>query len=207
MTPNLFAGQLVRLAAQNPETDAEFYARWSHDSDYLRVLDTDPARPRARAGVKHDLEKDLERQDRYAFAVRTLADDRLIGFVALWVWNWPSVNGGVGIGMGDPEYRGRGYGTDAMRLAVRYAFNELGLDYVTLQAVAHNARAIRSYEKVGFELMGTEREWDLRDGARNGVVTMAISRHRWDNALGHTLLPYLHSLNTSAASGRVGETP
>ena len=199
MSHNLFTGQLVRLAGQNPETDAELYARWSHDSDYLRFLDTDPARPWHKTSIKRDMEKDLEREGRNGFAVRTLDDNKLIGFVGLWVWNWPSANAGVGIGMGDPEYRGRGYGTDAMRLAVRYAFNELGVDFVTLQAVAHNARAIRSYEKVGFELMGIEREWYLRDGVRSGVVTMAIARERWDNVLGNTLLPYIHALNLPAA--------
>jgi RimJ/RimL family protein N-acetyltransferase len=197
---NLFVGTLVRLAAPNPDTDPAVYAAWSHDSEYLRLLDADPARPQTAGRHQQRIEGGLDRADNYGFAVRTLAEDRLIGFVGLWLWNWPSANAGVGIGIGDPAYRGRGYGTEAMRLAVRYAFNELGAARVTLQAAAHNARAIRSYEKVGFELMGTEREWDLRDGQRNGVVTMAIRRDRWDNVLGNTLVPYSQSLNSPAAS-------
>lgn len=195
MTSNLFVGQLVRLAAQDPDTDPELYARWTSDSDYLRYLDTEPARPAPASAFKKMIEDRLDRADNYGFAVRTLADNKLIGFVGLWVWSWPDANAGVGIGMGDPDYRGRGYGSDAMRLAVRYAFNELGMERVTLQAVAHNARAIRSYEKVGFELIGTEREWDLRDGVRNGQITMTITRAKWDNVLGNTLLPYIHPLD------------
>ncbi len=197
---NLFIGEKVRLSAQDPATDPALYAQWSSDSDYLRVLDSDPARPVRANDIKEHLEKSWEREHSYPFAVRTLAEDRLIGFVNIWIWNWPGAQGGVGIGMGDPDYRSKGYGTDAMRLALRYAFNELNLERITLQAVAHNARAIRSYEKVGFELMGTEREWDLRDGQRNGVVTMALTRRRWDNVLGSTLLPYIQSANTAAAS-------
>ncbi len=189
MTNNLFTGHLVRLAAQNPETDPELYARWSSDSEYLRFLDTDPARPTRARKYKELIEKRMERPDNFAFAVRTLADDQLIGFVALWIWSWPDANGGVGIGMGHPEFRGKGYGSDAMRLALRYAFHELNLERVTLQAVAHNARAIRSYEKVGFELVGSERELDLRDGQRNGVVTMTIRRANWTNTLGDTCCP------------------
>jgi RimJ/RimL family protein N-acetyltransferase len=103
--------------------------------------------------------------------------------------------------MADPEYRGKGYGTDAMRLAVRYAFNELGLERVTLQAVARNARAIRSYEKVGYELVGTERAWELRDGQRSGIVTMTITREKWDNVLGDTLLPYIQHMTLPAETG------
>lgn len=191
MTPNLFIGEKVRMAAQDPATDSALYAQWTSDSDYLRVLDSDPARPARASAFKEHLEKNWEREDRYPFAVRTLADDRLIGFVAVWVGNWAGAEGGVGIGMGDPAYRGRGYGTDAMRLALRYAFNELNLERMTLQAVDYNARAIRSYEKVGYALVGTEREWDLRDGQRSGIVTMTIRRADWTNSLGETLLPYL----------------
>jgi RimJ/RimL family protein N-acetyltransferase len=193
MPTNLFIGSLVRLAAQNPDTDPPVYARFSSDSQYLRFLDTDPAQPRPASFYRRMIEERLDRPNNFAFAVHTLADDKLIGFIGLWVWSWPSGNGGVGIGMADPDYRGKGYGTDAMRLGVRYAFNELGLERVTLQAVAHNARALRSYEKVGFELMGTEREVDLRDGQRHGVVTMAITRARWNNTLGDTLLPYIEA--------------
>ncbi len=194
MTPNLFIGEKVRLAAQNPETDPALYAQWTADSEYLRFLDTDPARPTRARAYKEMIEKRLDREYNFAFAVRTLADDRLIGFVALWLWSWPDAHGGVGIGMGDPDYRGKGYGTDAMRLILRFAFNEINLERVTLQAVGHNARAIRSYEKAGFELLGAEREWDLRDGQRNSVVTMTIRREAWQNSLGNTLLPYINSL-------------
>lgn len=197
MTPNLFTGSLVRLAAPNPDTDPPFYAVWSRDSEYLRFLDTDPARPHPASRYQHAIEENLDRPYSFGFAVRTLEAERLIGFVALWIWSWPDANAGVGIGMGDPDYRGRGYGSDAMRLAVRYAFNELGMERVTLQAVAHNARAIRSYEKVGFELVGTEREWDLRDGVRSGQITMSITRAKWDNILGNTLLPYIHPLDAA----------
>jgi RimJ/RimL family protein N-acetyltransferase len=191
---NLFIGEKVRLAAQDPATDPALYAQWSSDSDYLRLLDSDPARPGRASAFKENIEKSWEREDRFPFAVRTLADDRLIGFVNIWIWNWPGAQGGVGIGMGDPEYRGKGYGTDAMRLVLRYAFNELNLERITLQAVAHNARAIRSYEKAGYVLIGNEREWDLRDGQRNGIVTMIMPRDEWKNTLGETLLPYLSSL-------------
>jgi RimJ/RimL family protein N-acetyltransferase len=194
MTPNLFIGEKVRLAAQNPETDPALYAQWTADSEYLRFLDTDPARPGRASAFKENIEKGFEREYNFGFAVRTLADDRLIGFVALWLWSWPDAHGGVGIGMGDPDYRGKGYGTDAMRLILRFAFNEINLERVTLQAVGHNARAIRSYEKAGFELVGAEREWDLRDGQRNSVVTMTIRRDAWQNSLGNTLLPYINSL-------------
>ena len=46
MLTDIFRGQLIRLAAQDPEHDAEAQVRWSYDSEFLRLLDSDPARPR-----------------------------------------------------------------------------------------------------------------------------------------------------------------
>jgi RimJ/RimL family protein N-acetyltransferase len=82
----------------------------------------------------------------------------------------------VGIGLGDRNYWGRGYGTEAMRLVVNYAFAELNLARVGLEAFAYNTRAVRSYEKVGFSLEGRQREQMRRDGRRLDVVRMGILR-------------------------------
>jgi RimJ/RimL family protein N-acetyltransferase len=182
LSGNLFRGRLVRLAAHNLEKEADRYALWSRDSEYLRMLDSDPARPRTAEKWKQDLTERLERPNNFMFAVRTLEDDQLIGFVNLWVHSWAQAEAGVGIGMGEADYRGRGYGTDAMRLVLRYAFAELNLRRVTLEAFAHNARAIRSYEKAGFKHEGLEREWARRDGQRLDVVHMGILRAEWQQA-------------------------
>jgi RimJ/RimL family protein N-acetyltransferase len=178
--PNLLQGQRVRLAALDPEKDAETIARWSFDAEYRRLLDSDPARPERAATVKAFLEKHAERDNSFGFAIRTLADDRLIGFVNLWIVSWASAEAFVGIGIGERAYWGQGYGTDAMRLALRFAFHELNLERVSLEALAANTRAIRSYEKAGFRLEGVQREWERRDGRRGDVISMGILREEWE---------------------------
>jgi RimJ/RimL family protein N-acetyltransferase len=180
MITDIFRGRLVRLAAQDPEHEAETLARWSLDSDYLRLLDSDPARPRTAKQWQDDVTKRLEREDVFAFNIRTLEGDRLIGFVSLWIANWTSGEAGIGIGIGERADWGKGYGTDAMRLALRYAFAELNLARVSLEAFAHNARAIRSYQKAGFTLEGTQREWARRDGRRWDVVNMGILKEEYE---------------------------
>lgn len=55
--------------------------------------------------------------------------------------------------------------------------------------------------KVGYELVGAEREWELRDGQRSGIVTMTITRDTWDNILGDTLLPYIQHMTLPAETG------
>jgi RimJ/RimL family protein N-acetyltransferase len=179
---DLYRGRLVRLAALDPEKDAEAIARWSHDSQYLRLLDSDPARPATAKAIRADMEKRAERGDSNAFGIHTLAEDKFIGFVGLWVVNWASAEAFVGIGLGERDYWGKGYGTDAMRLALRFAFDELNLQRVSLDAFAYNARAIRSYEKAGFRLEGTKRETTRRDGRRYDDVNMGVLREEWERA-------------------------
>ena len=74
---------------------------------------------------------------------------------------------------------GKGYGTDALRLVLRYAFHELNLFCVGLDVVGNNAQAIRAYEKVGFSQEGVVRSALLRDGQRHDFCRMGILRDEW----------------------------
>jgi len=98
----------------------------------------------------------------------------------LFVPKWNNGDVYVGIGIGDRDDWSKGYGTDAMKLAVRYAFLELNLHRVTLGVFEHNPRARRAYEKAGFVLEGRMRGDCLRDGQRSNTLWMGILRKEWE---------------------------
>lgn len=81
-----------------------------------------------------------------------------------------------GIFIGVPEARGRGLGTAAARLMLRYCFEEEGLHRIYLRALAENRRAVRSYEKAGFVQEGCLREDVYIDGKYHDIVWMAAVR-------------------------------
>jgi len=58
--------------------------------------------------------------------------------------------------MVDPAERGKGYGREMLRLAVKYAFEFTGADRVKLCVLSVNAGAKRCYESVGFTYCGTD---------------------------------------------------
>jgi RimJ/RimL family protein N-acetyltransferase len=186
MNGNLFRGELVRLTAEEPELLGKTVWSWDRDSEFRRLLNDEPPRLWSAKKIQSWFEKDNEEQQEkgFYFLIRTLQDDRLIGFVGLWVNEWSRGEAEVGIGIGDRESWGKGFGTDAMQVILRYGFTELNLKRITLDVFDYNARAIRSYEKSGFTLEGRVRKALFRDGSRADIVCMGILREEWQALYG-----------------------
>lgn len=181
MNTNLFYGEYIRLVSEDPEVMARAFSKWDRDSEYLRLLDTDPPILWSEEKIKKWIEKDLEgdQPSGFFFPIRTLEEDQLIGFVELGEINWTNGDSWVGIGLGERNYWGNGYGTDAMRVILRYAFQELNLHRVSLGVFEYNERARRSYEKAGFSIEGRVRGEVLRQGRRWDTFIMGILREEW----------------------------
>lgn len=85
----------------------------------------------------------------------------------------------LAIGIDDPACLGKGYGTEAIRLALAYAFGS-GLHRVSLRVLASNARAIACYRKCGFVEEGRERETACANGIRQDDIVMGLLDREFD---------------------------
>ena len=108
LAANIFRGALVRLTTEDPETAGKALSGWERDSEYIRLLDNDPGRMWSAKKIQSWIENDLERgyRDGYFFEIRTLAEDRLIGFLNLFGLSWTHGDAWMGIGLGEREYWG-----------------------------------------------------------------------------------------------------
>lgn len=79
-----------------------------------------------------------------------------------------------GIFIGEKEALGKGFGTEAARLTISYAFEELGLHKVMLRVLADNERAKKSYEKAGFVQEGYLKDEVFLENQYKDVLLMAI---------------------------------
>lgn len=79
-----------------------------------------------------------------------------------------------GIFIGETSARGKGYGTAAAKLMIRYCFEELKLHRLFLRVYAENIQAIRSYEKAGFEKEALLRDDVCIDGWYRDIILMGI---------------------------------
>jgi RimJ/RimL family protein N-acetyltransferase len=185
MNQNIFQGECIRLVEETPEKFAVASSRWGRDSEYQRLLDTEHAQLWSTKTIQkwHEDDLDKEQPNDFFFHIRTLDTDQLIGFIGLVGLKWNHGEAWVGIGIGDRNSWGKGYGTDALLVLLRYAFTELNIHRVSLGVFAYNRRAIRSYEKAGFQLEGVERELLHRDGSRSDGLYMGILREEWEHDL------------------------
>ena len=74
----------------------------------------------------------------------------------------------------------QGYGTDATRTILRFAFTEMNLHRVSLGVLDYNARARRCYEKCGFREEGRVREHHFHDGRWHDQIMMGILQHEFE---------------------------
>ena len=178
---DLFRGELVRFTLVEPDAGAKAQILWQRDSEFHRLLDNGPASSSSEKKIKEWIEKQGEKgfpPDRFYFSVRTLAEDKYIGFLSLWV-DLIHSEAWVGLGIGERDFWGKGYGTDMMKLCQQYVFRELSLERLSLGLFEYNPRALRSYEKCGFRLEGRTRKDTLREGKHVDSLWMGILREEW----------------------------
>jgi len=178
---DILTGELVKLCAVDSEELSKAYAAWTRDSELVRLFDSRSARLHSAKGIREFIEKMLAEESpaNHYFTIRARADNRLLGDINLEVTNWGARDSFVGIGIGDRADWGKGYGTDAMNVILRIAFTEVNLRRVTLSVFQYNQRAIRCYEKVGFQHEGRVRGALLRDGKRWDIFYMGMLYEDW----------------------------
>jgi RimJ/RimL family protein N-acetyltransferase len=115
-------------------------------------------------------------RDRWFFVISRLDDDRAVGCIDLHAMDLTNGGCGLGILIGDPADTSHGYGSDAIRALVDFAFGELRLERVWLDVFDDNGRARRLYERLGFVHEATFRRGQFRRGRYVDVHRLAALR-------------------------------
>lgn len=147
---------------------------WINDRE--QVLLNAPYRPVGEAQHKAWFDAIQQQKDAVFFGIRLLKRGNLIGTCQLHSINSVHRTAELQIRLGEAGERGRGYGTEAVRLLLDFAFKDLNLNRVHLHVFATNGMALRVYEKVGFVREGLLRKAAHIDGEYVDVVVMGIVR-------------------------------
>ncbi|MFD9738174.1 GNAT family N-acetyltransferase [Umezawaea sp. NPDC059074] len=115
-----------------------------------------------------------EQTDRVDLAVLRAEDGKVLGDIVL--NDLDAANEKMGFRIALIAEQGKGYGTEATRLLLRYAFDVIGLHRVELEVFDFNPRAIASYRKCGFVEEGRLREALLWEGRWHDALLMGVLR-------------------------------
>lgn len=174
----LLVGRRVRLRAGREEDFAALEPWWQDPAQ--QTLQQTRVQPRPDGS-------DIETSRRRAandgpgaatFSIETLDESVFVGSVGIWDATLPERDAHLAIIVG-PEHTGRGYGSDAVRVMVRYGFLAMGLNRIQLEVFAFNTRARRAYARAGFVEEGVRREAAFIDGGFADEVIMAVLRREW----------------------------
>jgi RimJ/RimL family protein N-acetyltransferase len=138
------------------------YQRWTNDFAVTRTLRSSQPTPSEQVTATCDQLRSDERSA--TFTIYTRDDWRPIGNTALVEIDWRARTAEFVLFIGEPDCRGKGYGTEATRLMLDYAFTALGLHSLMLKVYAFNLAGRRVYEKAGFRTIGRRRECQLMGG-------------------------------------------
>ena len=151
------------------------YVRWANDFAVLRTFAV-PG-PHTLEGTTGwggaAYERRLAAPDALWFTIYQIAGWRPIGHTDLFDIDWRGRAAMFGILIGEADCRGKGYGTEATRLMLDYAFTALGLHSVMLTTDNFNLAGRRAYQKAGFRELGRRRESTLLNGKLWDTVYMA----------------------------------
>lgn len=126
------------------------------------------------AAIRRWLATRQDHHDRADWAIVRDEDSLVLGEAVLNELDAHNASASFRISLVGPSVFGRGYGTEATRLVVDYAFDVAGLHRIQLEVYDFNPRAQRVYEKCGFVREGLHRDALRWDDRWQHAISMAI---------------------------------
>ncbi|MEA3406468.1 MAG: GNAT family protein [Chloroflexota bacterium] len=178
-TFELLRGKTIRLSALKEE-DSPLVAEWYAEGNFMRLYSAATAFPKTERDILEMIEEGRDDEEWLMFGLRRLRDGLLVGIGGFDEISWRNRVGWLALAVGRNHWE-QGYGSEALRLLLRYGFMELDLHKVQLTVLAYNERALGIYRKAGFRQEGVFREFVYRDGERHDMILMGMLADEWQS--------------------------
>ena len=165
------SGKNVYLSPISLE-DVGIYTKWLNDMEITDRINKScfvTNEVSEKAWIENSLSNRLSN-----FAIINIENDKLIGNCSFNKIDQISRTATIGIFIGDKENRGKGYGSEALKLLLNFGFNYLNLNNIDLHVFSFNENAIACYKKVGFKEYGRRHSAYFCNGKYHDVIYMEI---------------------------------
>lgn len=156
-------GADVYLRALEPE-DLDFIYKVENDERVWEVSNTQT--PYSRFLIKQYLENahlDIYEAKQLRLVISNYKDE-VVGLIDLFDFNPTHRRVGVGILILDKEQRGKGYGSEALKLVIKYGQTHLHLHQLYASITEENKKSIDLFTKAGFKYIGQRKDWTIVNG-------------------------------------------
>ncbi len=174
----VIVGERVRLEPARPE-NAPTYIRWFADRAVTRYLVV--RYPSSLKQQEEWIEQMAASEHDVLWAMARAVDGGLVGNLGLHRIAWRNRNAEIGYVIGERDQWGKGFATEAVKLATAYAFLELGLEKVWATVTAPNEASRRALERNGYTQCALFRRDRYVDGAWHDLWVGEILRDEWQS--------------------------
>lgn len=171
-------GPRIRLRAFEA-SDWQAYHAWNADSEMARALYFVPP-PQSAEGARRWAEAEAARApdgDNRRFVIEDVRGE-VVGDLTVQQCDARAGTFSYGIAIRH-DARRRGYATEAIGIVLRYYFDELRYERVTVQIADFNAGSIRLHERLGFQQEGRLRRHGFTLGRRHDMLVFGLLAAEW----------------------------
>jgi RimJ/RimL family protein N-acetyltransferase len=171
-------GKKVRLVPMDPDRHFENAVKWINDpnaTEWIGTMDM----PMTKLKEKEWFEaRCMADGSEVNWAIETLSGEH-IGFSNLFQIDHRHKTAESGSLIGEPEYRGKGYGSDAARVRAKFAFECLGLQTLYSSYFEGNESSGAMQKAAGYKIWGTKPNAMWKRGAYRNMVHTYLTREMW----------------------------
>ncbi|SFD47854.1 diamine N-acetyltransferase [Algibacter lectus] len=157
-------GEHIYLRALEPE-DLEFIHAVENDEAVWEISNTQT--PYSKFLIKQYLEeahRDIYDVKQLRLVIST-NEDKAIGLIDLFDFDFKNGRAGIGILIKDEENRSKGAGKEALALLINYSFTHLDLHQLYCNISEENTTSVKLFTNQGFEQIGLKKDWNYINGS------------------------------------------
>ena len=177
---SVFEGSSVSLRALEPD-DLQYLYLWENDTDIWWLGNT--LKPYSKETLRKYLNTahlDIHETRQVRFAVYLNENPvELVGLIDLYDFDPHHKRAGVGILMGETKNRGKGYGSEALKILCNYAFTLLDLHQLYCSIPETNLASIKLFNNKGFIQTGLRPDWIKTKDGWAADIFFQLSSKEW----------------------------
>lgn len=182
-----FEGKKIYFAPIDNQ-NIELITKWMNDETLTRGTGR-VAQVFTETAQKELMEENSKKTDDYQFYVVRKNDDKILGIYNLHHIKQVHQFAKVGGLIGEIDERGKGYGSEALRMLCDFAFNILNLHTLVADIYSFNYPSIKSAEKVGFKKVGEIKECYYFGGKFYNQIIFEITKDEFNKKYKTFVLP------------------